>query len=46
MCKRKPNEAYVAPELSTEALDMKSILCQSWTDGSIGDDLVNDFGEI
>lgn len=38
--------AYVAPELFAEAVDTESILCQSWTDGSIGDDLVNDFGTV
>lgn len=44
MRKKDFKVAYEAPELFAEAVDIQGILCESWTDGSIGDDLVNDFG--
>lgn len=47
MRNKESNTVYETPELSCEAVDMTSILCESqWSDGSIGDGSINDLGNL
>ena len=46
MSTKKTRALYEAPGLSIEEMETDSILCASWTDGTIDDGNYNDFGTL
>ena len=46
MSTQKTRVLYEAPDLSIEEMETDSILCASWTDGTIPDGDFTDFGTL